>query len=442
MKNYWIIVLLVLFGCTQTKKMEPERSKVTHTIEKIDWIEETPENTDKYIYAVGTGSDAASADVDARNGIASYFETRVKTQYEEQWSDVETEERSYFQSMITESTISNSEAVLPGLMIIKRAEKNGSHYSLAALNMTLLKKYQKNLNSHFDTQLLQAEMEDDPGIALQMIYSASTLLVKSVEPIFYAEKVPAIIQLNSQLNELYDGFEVETKLIRDMVSDEYEQVLVTLTHEGVPVTDYPFTMTGCEWNPDDKGNYVVDVSDITQSAVSFKLAFDYDKVTLPEEIKSYEVDMAKKFMRNLLTRDISTTLTIPRVPRALVITKVNCDQQLNDSLINDTIVGNLLAEGIKHEEDKRYANVVIKAIINVNYSSETALGHCYKSNVIIEIKMKDEDSKVVELATDEQTKAFDKDKNKAASKSLKKLNQILIDRIDEVTKHINDKMGF
>ena len=135
MKNLNRVFLVVLFvgliqSCSSTKLTEVKTVDVGGS-----WIYEPQKGCmNSQICASGEGQNHEEADVNAKKSLAGIFETKINAKFQYTKQSIDDAQINEIKESIVDQVSAQVDQILKGVKIIKRYEKNGLQFSLAALD--------------------------------------------------------------------------------------------------------------------------------------------------------------------------------------------------------------------------------------------------------------------------------------------------------------------
>jgi len=438
MKIWLLAVMIIFMGCSANKAQkrdidESPQSSVTKKVDVPAWVSITPQNTNQFKYAVGTGLSQSGADLDAKREISAYFESYIKSQYGEYWNDTEIDGKELFQDYIEQTIISYTDMTIPGIQIIERAQRDNTFYTLTGLDMRELEAYQNRLNNSLKSYLKGAETEASPTLKIDKYLMGLALSVKAVEPLKYNGK-PAVLYINDEINRIVKDITLEKHIGMNEITGEIQSINVYPVYKGNKVQDYPFQLKDIDYTKDESGTYIISYNKSMGLSLSLSFELNVNDIILPDEIKSYEKGKALNLIHIVAKATKAIQITLPRIPKVFIQTSVLSDNTLDDLMLRNSVKSILTGNQVLLTEQRTEANTVILITANVSYSSHTALGHCYKTTGTISIKQDGSENIVINIsgmAVEEETKAFGNTKQKAALKSLQSFSRLASSQLEK-----------
>lgn len=185
--NKCIVLLLsaiVLFGCATSKKSKKRNGDVEfdaeRSVEVPKWVYEPQSACSKltYICASAQGSSFSASDLNAKNSLASIFETKIKSKFEVEQHDYSTEESESMMERVRDLVTESVDTVLKGAIIKERHSKDDLYFSLAALDKLKATKLLRREIGQIDDQLdfLYKEGKRSSILRMHMLFDQREIL--------------------------------------------------------------------------------------------------------------------------------------------------------------------------------------------------------------------------------------------------------------------------
>lgn len=186
MKKLIIVILSVtlLVGCATSKKNKSNNEQVDADVEKsVDvpkWVYEPQSECSKltYICASAEGSSFSASDLNAKNSLASIFETKIKSKFEIEQHDYSSDEMQAMMERVRDLVTESVDTVLKGAVIKERHQKDNLYFSLAALDKLKATKILRREIGQIDDQLefLFKEGKKSSILRMHMLFDQREML--------------------------------------------------------------------------------------------------------------------------------------------------------------------------------------------------------------------------------------------------------------------------
>lgn len=151
MKSSLLVLLVILFtSCATNKSKRKVEIDGERSLDAPEWVHSPKDgcNEESEICASAEGDGQQQADANARNNLASIFETKIKSNFELEKFGYTHAEAEALTERVSSSVTESVETVLNSVEIKDRFQKDGLYFSLASLNKF---KAAKTLNQEIKT---------------------------------------------------------------------------------------------------------------------------------------------------------------------------------------------------------------------------------------------------------------------------------------------------
>lgn len=218
MNNIFVLLLsaILITGCA-TKHKENEIEKHVDAEKSVDvpeWVYAPQDQCSKarYICASAEGSSFNTSDLNAKNSLASIFETKIKSKFEVEQHDYSSDEMQAMMERVSDSVSESVELVLNGAFIKERHQKDNLFFSLAALDKIKATKLLRQEIGSLDDQLEFLFKEGKKSSILrlhmlldqrEMLNQKYTILTESMLPTdFNFSKINSLKYSKNKLNRV------------------------------------------------------------------------------------------------------------------------------------------------------------------------------------------------------------------------------------------------
>lgn len=415
---FLIAIILVACSTNQVHTPVPIEDKPASMIP--DWVLNPPPSNELYRFSVGIGNNATSADKAAREEMAASYETFIKSSIKDYMEDNNVNGEQTYSEYLECTIVNYTEMNLPGVQIIERQSTSTYYYSLARLSIAELEKHQLQLKNDIFAYIRDAEEDLNIASKVEKYLMAAALIVKTVYPIEYHNK-PIFLHIHNRLSQIFSEMEFSNNFSINDETGEVNQIIITPTTNGSLWKRFPFVVDDRNAITDVYGNLYLDYDSSLGRNLDYSINLNLQDVSLPDNIRSYELDRVYKLLRNITGENFSLNVTVPVIPKVYVQTNINSEFDLDTSAMNKAISRELLNNQIRTANTLAEANTFLNVDIDVSYSSHTPLGHCYKTTGNITLVQEGNERDVITLNSvdiEEETKSFHDQKERSASKSL------------------------
>ncbi len=219
MNKFYILLLsaTLLVGCaTSKKKVDGAKGEVDaeKSIDVPEWAYAPQDHCSKarYICASAEGSSFNASDLNAKNSLASIFETKIKSKFEVEQHDYSSDEMSAMMERVHDYVVESVDLVLKGAFIKDRYNKDNLFFSLAALDKVKATKILRREIGALDDQLefLYKEGKKSSILRMHMLFDQRemlnqkyTILTNSVLPTAFSfSKINSLKYSKNKLNRV------------------------------------------------------------------------------------------------------------------------------------------------------------------------------------------------------------------------------------------------
>ncbi len=408
-----LFVFLIVSCAPQRQYVTPENQSVSEKPNQIPiWFLNSRPNTDRFIYAVGSGSSLDHARNVATAELANYFDSYVKNKTEQMMRSLETERGEQSLIWFDWQTESLSRLRLPGVSYTRNVEVEELHYTEAQLDLEVFNRYHQEIASRITDLSNQGDIEIDPGRRFIYYGSAISLLPKTILPV-EIQKQSAWTYLNGQLSELIDHLHSESKY-------EGEQIVVRISHANKPFRYVPIRFQNQKTvKADERGCYFLP-SDIISGGEEFSLTIDIDLFPYPDDLNQDEIDRAK-----ILLQRIAWQLPAPApLIRIYIQASYTEENRPEDTGTVEHALARIVSNaGLRTTNDRSEATHLLEVEIETYLSSVNQhLGNFCKARGTVRLIGNSGVIKVFSfLDSDEQTKAVNQNRDVAFREARQKM---------------------
>ena len=433
--------MFLFSGCSHNKTtdLKSEMGEEIEVQKEIpNWITSPPSNNELFIYGAGIGSSYQSSDNSGKQQIGQYFDSYIISVYREYMESNQINDTEIFREYLDNRVQINSKLNLPGVSIEERSDSNDNYYSLAKLDLEQLRLHQYNTESKIIAFLENAEAEINSGKKLRSLFSAASLIPQIIYPVMINNK-PLYFYLHNEINNVLDNIDSDYYIRKNSEITDNKVIVVNLKSLGTTIFSIPFTFDVESLKADINGNYFLDYDKFTDGTPFYlKIRIDVNSLAYPPELNEDELVDAKKIIKNITGKMFKIYIEPPIELKALISGNVQINGTGSDgNLLINKIKSSLLAKEIDVVSNPDEANMQIRVNVQIFESSYNEhLGFCYKASGSIRIS--GNNSEVIvktlnDIDTEEDTKSFDKDKDKAALKAYQKICDLLVALLSNMT---------